>query len=211
MAVTQETVKRFAPAAKCDTAKFVAALNLAIEKAQLNSDRRLRYFVAQTYFETDGYRKFEEDLNYTTPQRLAQVFNKRISLEPRPGFGLASDYVRQPQKLANFVYANRYGNGGPETNDGWNFRGQGCIHTTFRNNYLAFSKAMYGDDRLVKTPSLIQDIEAGMLSAAFFWNNNGLNELADSDSFTEVTRRINGSTATVPQRLEVLKFANALF
>jgi putative chitinase len=211
MKVTADQMKRFAPRAARSPGELAAAVNLAVDKAQLNTDRRLRYFLTQTSFETGGYRKFEEDLFYTTPERLAEIFARRISLTPRPGFGLASDYIRQPQKLANFVYANRYGNGGPETNDGWNFRGQGCIHTTFRDNYLAFSMSMYGDDRLVRNPGLIQTTEAGMLSAAFFWTSKGLNALADSDSFTEVTRRINGSAATVPERLEVLKVANTIF
>ena len=70
---------------------------------------------------------------------------------------------------------------------------------------------MYGDDRLVKSPALIQDIEVGMLSAAFFWNVNKLNALADADSFTEVTKRVNGSAATVPKRLAVLRAANTIF
>jgi putative chitinase len=211
--ITAEALKRFAPTMKCDPDKLVAAIGLAVEKAQLNTQRRLRYFLTQTQFETQGYTKFEENLNYSTPERLVTVWPTRFALDPKPGQSLAraTEYVRQPQKLANFVYANRNGNGGPETNDGWNFRGQGCIHTTFRNNFLACSKSMYGDDRLVKTPQLIQEIEAGMLAAAFFWNTNGLNALADADSFTEVTRRINGSAATVPERLPVLNLANTLF
>lgn len=209
--VTLEQIKRFAPRAKCDLNDLVDAINAATERADIDTPRRLRYFMAQTHHETEGFRHFEEDLFYTTADRLVQVFNKRLSLTPQPNKGLAADYVRNPQKLANFVYANRYGNGDAASNDGWNFRGQGCIHTTFKDNYLAFSEAMYGDDRLVKNPKLIQEIGVGMMSAAFFWTNNGLNALADKDSFTEVSRRIQGSTATVPQRLEVLRLANSIF
>lgn len=209
--VTLEQIKRFAPRATCSHEELVRATNLAIDKGNLTTARRLRYFMAQTYHETEGYRYFEESLNYKTAERLAEVFNRRLSLTPKPGFGLASDYVRNPQKLANFVYANRYGNGDAASNDGWNFRGQGCIHTTFRNNYAAFSKAMYGDDRAVRDPKMIQEIETGMLSAVHFWLSNGLNALADADSFTEVSRRIQGSTRTVPERLEVLRLANSIF
>lgn len=211
MEVTLEQIKRFAPRAKCDLEELVDATNLAIEKAKLDTARRLRYFMTQTHFETGGYRHFEEDLFYTTAAQLVRVFDKRISLTPKPGFGLAADYLRNPQGLANFVYANRYGNGDAKSNDGWNFRGQGCIHTTFRANYMSFSKAMYGDDRIVRNPKLIQQIEVGMLSAAFFWTNNGLNALSDLDEFTQVTRKVNGSAVTVPERLEVLRLANSIF
>lgn len=211
MKVTLEQIKSFAPRAKCGPEALLDATNFAIEKAKLDTPRRLRYFMTQTHFETGGFRHFEEDLLYTTAERLAKVFDKRLSLTPKPGFGLAADYVRNPQKLANFVYANRYGNGDAASNDGWNFRGQGCIHLTFRSNYMAFSKAMYGDDRAVRDPKLIQSIEAGMLSAAFFWNNNGLNALSDLDEFTAVTRKVNGSTVTVPERLETLRLANSIF
>lgn len=209
--ITVEALKKFAPHMKCDVNKLLAAVNLAVAKADLSTPRRLRYFLTQTQFETQGYTKFEENLYYTSPERLAQIFDKRLSLTPRAGFGLASDYVRNPQKLANFVYANRYGNGDAASNDGYNFRGQGCIHTTFKDNFLACSRAMYGDDRLVTNPKLIQEIEAGMMSAVFFWNSKGLNALADSDSFTECTRRINGSTKTVGERLPVLNLANSIF
>ena len=211
MTVTLDQIKKFAPRAKCDPALLAHAVNVAIDRAQLGTQRRLRYFMAQTYFETQGFTKFEENLVYTTAERLATVFDKRLSLTPRPGFGLAADYVRQPQKLANFVYANRYGNGDAASNDGWKFRGQGPMHLTFRDNYLAFSLAAYGDDRVVRNPETLQQIGTGMLSAAHFWMVNGLNPLADKDEFTLVTRRINGSAVTVPERLPVLKLANSIF
>lgn len=210
--ITVPQLKTFAPQIKGSYDEMCAAINLSIEKAELNTVRRVRYFMTQTHHETRGYTKFDEDLFYLTPEALVRAFPTRMSMRQGDGAkGYAPEFLRNERKLANFVYANRYGNGGPETDDGYKFRGQGGIHTTFKDNFLACSKAMYGDDRLVKTPDLIQKYEAAMLSAAWYWNTRKLNPLADADEFTKVTTLIQGSAATVPQRLMVLNRANTIF
>lgn len=176
-----------------------------------SSPRRIRYFVAQSCFETLNFSFWSENLMYTTPERLCAVWPSRFSMNPVAGKVLASDYVGSPQKLANFVYAGRGGNGGVESGDGYLFRGRGAFHLTFRSNYAAYSKARYGDDRIVKNPDLVALPADAFMSAGWFWSANGLSALADADQFTKATQVINGSTATVPKRLVTLNQVNSIF
>lgn len=176
-----------------------------------SSPRRVRYFVAQSCFETQNFSYWSENLMYTTPARLCAVWPSRFSLTPVAGKALASDYVCSPSKLANLVYASRGGNGDVNSGDGFAFRGRGGFHLTFRNNYAAYSQARYGDDRVVQNPDLVSQPADAFMSAGWFWSTNGLNALADADQFTNATQVINGSTATVPQRLQTLGQVNKIF
>jgi putative chitinase len=175
------------------------------------SPRRVRYFLAQSCFETQTFTHWAENLTYTTPERLCTVWPSRFSMTPMGTKAYAPDYVCNAQKLANLVYANRGGNGDVTSGDGFNFRGRGGFHLTFRNNYAAYSNARYGDDRIVQNPDLVAQPADAMMSAGWFWSTNQLNDLADADAFTRVTEKINGSDATVPQRLPVLNKANSIF
>lgn len=176
-----------------------------------SSARRVRYFVAQSCFETQNFSFWSENLNYTTAARLCAVWPSRFSMTPVAGKALASDYVSNPQKLANFVYANRMGNGDASSGDGYNFRGRGGFHLTFKNNYSAYSQARYGDNRIVLNPDLVAQPADAFMSAGWFWSTNNLNALADADQFTNATKVINGSTDTVPQRLVTLGQVNKIF
>ncbi len=194
-----------------DSQPLVDALNAAMERRQINTARRIRYFLTQAYHESRGFKRYEEDLTYTTPERLVQMWPLRFSLAPQDKRVLASDYVRQPQKLANFLYGGRYGNGKPETGDGWKFRGRGFFGLTFSDNYSKYSKDTYGDDRVLKNPDLVSKLPDAVESAAWYWADRGLNPLADADMFTKVTTIIQGSDQTVPERLVVLNKANTIF
>jgi len=172
---------------------------------------RLRYFVAQSFFETQQYTSWSENLDYTTPERLVTEWPSRFTLDPtHTNYAYAPNYINNPQKLANLVYANRDGNGPTSSGDGWNFRGRGAFDLTFRSNYTAYSQAAYGDNRIVLNPDLVAQPVDAFLSAGWFWDDNHMNALADSDSFTQATRVINGSTVTVPQRLPVLNKVNSV-
>jgi len=173
--------------------------------------RRVRYFIAQSCFETQNFSRWVENLMYTTPERLCAVWPSRFAMQPMTNKAYAPDYVNNPAKLANLVYAGRNGNGDAASGDGWLFRGRGGFHLTFRNNYAAYSRARYGDDRIVQNPDLVAQPQDAMMSAGWFWSTNNLNALADADQFTNATRVINGSTDTVPQRLPVLNKANKIF
>lgn len=206
--ITEAQIKTLCPSPKIDIPKLVAALNAACEKYEINTARRRRYFVAQTMFETLSYLKFAEDMYYVTPEQLCKVWSTRFSMIQEPKKAFAPDYVRNDKKLGNFIYAGRNGNGNQDSGDGYNFRGGGPIHLTGRANYAAASMAIYGDDRFITNPDLVREYGDGFLSAGWYWSVNGLNELADQDSFTKVTKIINGSEQTVKERLPVLNKVN---
>lgn len=191
---------------------LVDAINATLDfYAISDSPRRVRYFMAQSCFESANYTSWSEDLFYSTPERLCAVWPTRFSMTCTSALAYAPDYTANPQKLANLVYANREGNGDASSGDGYLFRGRGAFQLTFRNNYTAYSQMRYGDDRIVQNPDLVALPADAMMSAGWFWSTNGINTLADGDEFTNATRVINGSTATVPQRLPVLNRANSAF
>jgi putative chitinase len=212
--ITSTQLAKFAP--RLDSATVAAlteSVNAAAAKYGIDqSPRRLRYFMTQSYYETEGYTKWSENLVYTTPQRLCVVWDTRFTMDPNnKALAYAPLYVNNAQKLSNCVYANRFGNGNEASGDGWTYRGRGGFHLTFKSNYAAYSQEIYGDDRVVLNPDLVAQPADAMMSAGSFWNSNHLGSLADSDSFTLMTDKINGSTDTVPLRLPVLNAANSAF
>ncbi len=208
--ITIEQLEALAPHAT-DQENTVNAINSVCEKFDINTDRRVRYFMTQTSFESAGFTHFEENLHYSHAEQLVRVWPSHFSMTGDDGKALASDYVGNPEKLGNFIYANRNGNGDVDSGDGWAFRGRGPIELTGRSNYEACSQAVYGDDRLVTNPDLVAECEAGFMSSGWFWSEHGLNALSDDDEFTKVTKAINGSAVTVPERLVVLDKANSIF
>lgn len=212
--ITGTQLAKFAPRLDSNTNQaLVSAVNAVIQATGIDqSARRICYFMAQSYYETQGYTKWSENLIYTTPQRLCDVWPSRFTMNPdNKALAYAPQYINNAQKLSNCVYANRFGNGNEASGDGWKYRGRGGFHLTFKSNYAAYSKATYGDDRIVQNPDLVALPADAMMSAGFFWTNNSLSALADSDSFTLMTDKINGSTDTVPLRLPVLTAANSAF
>jgi putative chitinase len=195
-----------------DPQGLLMALIATMNKREINTPRRIRYFMAQAYHESQGFLQFEEDLYYADPNRLVAVWPTHFSMQQDAASkGYAPDYVRNSQKLGSFIYASKYGNGDEQSGDGYAFRGQGAFGLTFHDNYQACSQDTYGDDRLIQNPALVAQMPGAIDSAGWFWAKHNLNVLADSDSLTDMTRVINGSIVTVPQRLQVLNKANAIF
>lgn len=195
-----------------NAAGLASAINdtMAVFKID-QAPRRVRYFVAQSFYETLSFTRFEENLYYSTPERLVAVWPTRFSMQQGvAGKAYAPDFIQNPQKLANQVYNGRNGNV-VGTNNGWDFRGRGGFHLTFLNNYANYSKYRYGDSRIVQNPDLVSQPEDAFMSAGWFWNNNNLSPHADADEFTITTTIINGSAVTVPERLPVLNRVNAIF
>lgn len=208
-----EQIKQLSPHLSDEAAAAItAAIIPAMTRFGIQTPRQVRYFIAQTCFESQGFTRFAENLNYTHAEQLVKVWPHRFTLNKEDTKkAYAPDYIRNPQALANLVYANRNGNGPPESGDGYDFRGQGPIELTGRANFYEASMAIYGDDRLVYNPELVQQPEVGFAVSAWFWQTRGLNELAENDEFTRVTEVVNGSDDTVPQRLEVLAQVNDIF
>lgn len=173
----------------------------------LKSKAEQQMFLAQALCETGGFSAMVENLFYSSPDRIVAVWPTRFNYNGQGKGPLdASKYAKNPQALANAVYANRVGNGNEASGDGYNFRGRGVgFQLTFRGNYAACSQALYGDDRLVTNPDQVAtDHEVGFAVGMWFWTTNGLGDLVATKglygSLIDVTKRINGSTSTVPER-----------
>lgn len=163
---------------------------------KIDTPVRLSHFLSQCAHESGNWRFVEENLNYSK-EALMSVFRRYF-----PDERTASEYARKPQKIANRVYSNRMGNGSPETNDGWNYRGRGYIQLTGRDNYSRFNRFVPED--VIQFPELVSQRYA-LTSAGWFWSVNDLNRLADNgsseDVVRQITRRINGGFNGLDDRL----------
>lgn len=155
--------------------------------------KRLAMWIAQCGHESDSFTRLVENLNYSAPG-LHRVWPKRF-----PTVADAVPYMRQPEKIANKVYANRMGNGDEGSGDGWRFRGRGLIQLTGRANYKACGGGLGVD--LVGDPGLLSDPRWASLSAGWFWQTRKLNALSDAGDVEAVTRKINGGTTGLQDRL----------
>ena len=167
---------------------------------QINTPLRLAHFLAQCGHESGGFRVTSENLNYSA-KGLMGIFKKYF-----PTQQIAEAYQRNPQKIANKVYANRMNNGSEASGEGFKFRGRGYIQLTGKDNYTQFGKAI-GED-ILGNPDLVSGKYA-LLSAAWFWSKNGLNKLADGGAtdttVTSITKRVNGGTIGLPDRIKHFK------
>lgn len=161
---------------------------------------RAAHFFAQTSHETGEFRAFSENLNYS-PQGLQNIFGKYF-----PGT-LAELYARNPEKIANRVYASRMGNGDEKSGDGFKFRGRGALQLTGKNNYEAFAKYL-DKPEIMTNPDLVATTYS-FESAMFFFDKNKLWAICDkgtSDAtILALTKRINGGTNGLADRIEKTK------
>jgi putative chitinase len=169
-------------------------------KFGINTPLRVAHFLAQCGHESGGFRVTQENLNYSA-KGLNGIFKKYFPTE-----AAATPYARQPQKIANKVYANRMANGSEASGDGYKFRGRGYIQLTGRDNYTQFGKAIGVD--IPSNPDLVSS-QYALASAAWFWSKNGLNKLADAGAsdtaVTSITKRVNGGTIGLPDRIKHFK------
>jgi len=156
---------------------------------------RAAHFFGQTSHETGDFLVFSENLNYSTAG-LKNTFNKYF-----PG-NLAEQYARQPEKIANRVYANRMGNGPETSGDGWKYRGRGALQLTGKDNYSAFSKYL-NKPEIITNPDLVAT-EFAFESAMFFFEKNKLWNICDKgvdkDTILRLTRHVNGGTNGLADR-----------
>ncbi len=186
-----------------DADQYIEPLEEALPKYGIAASKlRLAHFFAQVLHESGCMRFDMENLNYSA-DALRKVFGKYFkTLED------AGACARQPERIANRVYADRMGNGDEASGDGWKFRGRGLIQLTGRQNYRAFAEWV-GDPRVMDDPDLVAS-EYAVQSAVFFWDRNGLNALADRDDVVGLTRKINGGDNGLAHRRELLNKANGL-
>lgn len=172
------------PAAKSKAGTFCDPLNLAMGGFGITTPLRQAAFLAQIGHESGSLNFIQENLNYSS-ERLVVIFKKYF---PTPA--LADIYARNPERIANRVYANRGGNGNEASGDGWRFRGAGLIQLTFKDNQSRCAE--YFNIPLSEIGDWLRTVDGACRSAAWFWKINGLNELADKEDFLTITKRING-------------------
>lgn len=183
----------------------IAQIPAVIDTFGVNTSLRLAHFLAQCGHESGGFRLTQENLNYSA-KGLMGIFKKYF-----PTQALADAYARKPEKIANRVYGGRMGNGLEASGEGYKFRGRGYIQLTGKQNYTAFDLAV--EDDILANPDLVSSKHA-LASAAWFWKKNGLNLIADTGSSSEVvtkiTKRVNGGTIGLPDRIKHFKEYHAL-
>lgn len=162
----------------------------------INTPLRVAHFMAQIEHESK-LKPISENLNYSV-ERLVVVFKKYF-----PDKFTASLYAYRPTKIANRVYANRMGNGAENSGEGWKYRGRGFIQITGKENY--FRLANDTDLDCLKNPDLLLEEANAMISALWFWDLKGLNELADKNDIVGITKRVNGGVNGLEHRKELLK------
>jgi len=178
----------------------ISMIPAVAQKFQIDSALRLAHFLAQCGHESGGFRLTKENLNYSA-KGLNGIFKKYF-----PTLESALPYERKPEKIANKVYGGRMGNGPEASGDGAKFCGRGYIQLTGKDNYTAFGKSI-GED-VCANPQVVAEKYA-LLSAAWFFNKNGLHKMADggaSDTVvTSITKRVNGGTIGLPDRIKHFK------
>jgi putative chitinase len=169
------------------------------KKFNITNNLRLAHFLAQCGHESGGFKAISENLNYSA-DGLKKIFGKYF-----PG-NLNESYARQPEKIAARVYGGRMGNGDESTKEGYKFRGRGYIQLTGKSNYVNFTKFI-GED-CVSNPDLVAN-KYPLASAAFFFDSNKLWSICDQGSsdkiVTKVTKRVNGGTIGLPDRIKHFK------
>lgn len=188
--------------------KWLDAVQVTCDRFEINTDKRIAAFLAQTAHESGGYTMLEENLNYSDvtmatvwPNRFAEMGPDKKPIKEngknKPNkFALALH--RKPEMIANVVYSNRMGNGTIESGEGWLYKGRGLKQLTGKDNYTRCGKAIGID--LVDRPELLLIPEYAALSAGWFWEANKLGAFADNDDFVGMTKKINGGTIGLADR-----------
>lgn len=176
-------------------------LSELLPKYEINTAVRVAGFIAQCSHESVEFTVLKENLNYSA-DGLNKVFAKYFVKAGRD----AVPYARQPEKIANIVYADRLGNGDTASGDGWRFRGRGVIQLTGKDNYTAFGKTK--QLTALETIDYLETKRGALDSACWFWKTNGLNVPADAQDILVMTKKINGGTNGLEDRKKL--YAEAL-
>jgi putative chitinase len=181
-----------------DLVMYVDFLNERMTRFEINTPNRIAAFIAQLAHESGDFRHTEENLNYSW-SGLRKTWPGKFTTD-----ALAQPYHRQPERIANVVYAGRYGNGDEASGDGWKYRGRGLIQLTFHDNYVAYSRAIT-EPSDISAPSPVAQPRHAALSACWFWRSHGLNPIADAGDqagFNQISFKINGGWNGKEDRLE---------
>ena len=181
---------------------LVEVLNEMFPKYQITTVNRAAGFLAQCGHESAGFTILKENLNYGA-KGLMGLFKKYF-----PDEATAKAYERQPEKIANRIYANRMGNGPESSGDGYRYRGRGAIQLTGRDNYSRFAASI--GLNLEEVIADLETLDGAIESACWFWATNGLNNICDADDIVKMTKKINGGTIGLQDRQHHYEVAKQL-
>jgi len=170
------------------------ALNMILPDYDIDTPQRVAAFLAQSAHESGGFRFLKENLNYKAAS-LRKVFPKYF-----PSDELASAYANKPEMIANRVYGGRMGNGDEHSGDGYKYCGRGLIQLTGKSNYQNFADSI--ETAVEDIPEFLATFEGAVQSACWFWESNNLNQFADKGDILTMTKRINGGTIGLSDRIE---------
>ena len=170
------------------------ALEQALPDYDINTPPRVAAFIAQCAHESGNFRALKENLNYRAVT-LRKVFPKYF-----PDDATANAYAQKPEMIANRVYGGRMGNGPEASGDGFRYCGRGLIQLTGKNNYQNFADSI--ETPVEDIPEYLATFEGAVQSACWFWEANNLNQWADTGDILTLTKRINGGTIGLEDRIK---------
>ena len=165
----------------------------------INTTPQISAFISQCSYESVDFTRLEEHLNYSA-EGLQKTFPSHFNTTE------AADYERQPEKIANRIYANRMGNGDESSGDGWKYKGRGAIQLTGKSVYQLFSNAISKD--ISYLGEYLITLDGAVESAAWFFKSNNLNHYIETLDLIGLTKRINGGTIGLTDR--ICKFDNCI-
>lgn len=176
-----------------DAAAWADAAMGILPKYEINTPKRIAGFFAQCGHESMNFTALSENLNYRA-ETLEKLFSKYFSKAGRK----AADYAKQPEKIANVIYASRMGNGDTASGDGYRFRGRGVIQLTGKDNYTAFGKSVGMTPEQVI--DYVQTKKGALESACWYWNSRKINTACDENDIVKMTKLVNGGTIGLDDR-----------
>ena len=182
---------------------WVHALNEILPEYEISTPQRVAAFIAQTAYESGNYVFLKENLNYKAAS-LRRVFPKYF-----PDDSIAAAYANKPEMIANRVYANRMGNGDEASGDGYRYCGRGLIQLTGKINYQSFADSI--ETPVEEITEYLGTFEGAVQSACWFWESNNLNQWADKGDILTLTKRINGGTIGLEDRIKHYNHALHVF
>jgi putative chitinase len=186
------------------------ALEQLLPEYEINTNKRIASFIAQCAHESGNFTALKENLNYK-PATLRKLFAKYFETDE-----IAQAYCAKPNKqaaIANRIYSGRMGNGDEASGDAARWIGRGLIQLTGRANYQEFADSIEVDGRPLKideVPEYLETFEGATQSACWYWESRGLNKFADTDDILGMTKRINGGTIGLNDRIKHYKHALAV-
>lgn len=203
MTITLQLLQQIAPQTKTQKLDgFTEGLQTACDKYDITTVSRLACFLAQVAHESGGFNAVKENLNYSA-QGLVTTFKKYF-----PTLETAKSYERNPEAIANRVYASRMGNGNEASGDGFKYRGRGLIQLTGQQNYTLFATDM--NMNIDEAIEYLETYDGAAMSAAWFWWKNNLNVLADQEDMKTLTKRINGGFNGLEDRIHHFELAKGI-